>query len=290
MTMTHEQLHTHGRDELATLRAECDKWHKAYDRVWEEHMRFADRAIELEKENSNLKRDNEQLLLRADNWKSLCFAGNENIAELEKKFQEAESCSPMIPINRWKKISEELPSEEMEGEGTGITNPSAEIRIARCKVLDAAAESTGGMIMALKAIESATAVIGNVHLVYPKEDADKVIAELEKNLSEIQSQKMQLEDDVALLRRNNAELKKERDWLAKDRSQAYDDLEKRAQLNIKQEESIRHANYKRCLAMASNCRLRARWFGDNAFYKKEQRALQKHQRWLKLAEKFKEAK
>lgn len=32
--------------------------------------------------------------------------------------------------------------------------------------------------MALKAIESATAVIGNVHLVYPKDEADKVIAEL----------------------------------------------------------------------------------------------------------------
>jgi hypothetical protein len=47
--MTHDQLHTHGPDELAMLRAECDKWHKAYDRVWEERMRFADRAIELSK-------------------------------------------------------------------------------------------------------------------------------------------------------------------------------------------------------------------------------------------------
>lgn len=114
MTMTHDQLHTHGPDELAMLRAECDKWHKAYDRVWEERMRFADRAIELEKENSNLKRDNEQLLLRADNWKSLCVAGEKNIAELEKKFQEAESGSPTLPINRWKKCSEELPEEDEE--------------------------------------------------------------------------------------------------------------------------------------------------------------------------------
>ena len=47
---------------------------------------------------------------------------------------------------------------------------------------------------------------------YHKSEADKVIAELEKNLSEIQSQKMQLEDDVALLRRNNEELKEERRW------------------------------------------------------------------------------
>lgn len=50
---------------------------------------------------------------------------------------------------------------------------------------------------------------------------------------------------------------------------------------------LRHSKYKRCLAMASTCRLRARWFGDNAFYKKEQWALQWHRRWLELAEKFK---
>ena len=90
MTMTHDQLHTHGPDELAMLRAECDKWHKAYDRVWEERMRFADRAIELEKENANLKRDNEQLLLRADNWKSLCVTGEKNIAELKAQKAQAE--------------------------------------------------------------------------------------------------------------------------------------------------------------------------------------------------------
>lgn len=50
---------------------------------------------------------------------------------------------------------------------------------------------------------------------------------------------------------------------------------------------IQHQKYKRCLAMASTCRLRARWFGDNAFYKKEQWALQWHKRWLELAERFK---
>ena len=50
---------------------------------------------------------------------------------------------------------------------------------------------------------------------------------------------------------------------------------------------ISHLKYKRCLAMAGKCRLRARWFGDNAFYKKEQWALQWHQRWLELAQKFK---
>lgn len=57
MAMNKDHFHTHGPDELAMLRAECDKWHKAYDRVWEERMRFADRAIELEKENKELKEE-----------------------------------------------------------------------------------------------------------------------------------------------------------------------------------------------------------------------------------------
>jgi hypothetical protein len=36
-------------------------------------------------------------------------------------------------------------------------------------------------------------------LYYEKSEADKELAELKTNLSEIQSQKMQLEDDVAML-------------------------------------------------------------------------------------------
>ena len=53
---------------------------------------------------------------------------------------------------------------------------------------------------------------------------------------------------------------------------------------------LRHSKRKRCLAMAGKCRLHARWFGDNAFYKKEQWALKWHRRWLELAKKFKEEK
>ena len=83
------------------------------------------------------------------------------------------------------------------------------------------------------------------------------------------------------------ELKEERDWLAKDRAQAYDDLEKRAQLNIKQEESIRHQKYKRCLANAEAC-MHKRWRTDEGFeYARSTRHMNK---WLELAEKFKEAK
>ena len=55
-------------------------------------------------------------------------------------------------------------------------------------------------------------------------------------------------------------------------------------------DELRHDKYKRCLAMAGKCRLHARWFGDNSFYKKEQWALKWHRRLLELAEKFKEAK
>ena len=55
------------------------------------------------------------------------------------------------------------------------------------------------------------------------------------------------------------------------------------------ETQLRHQKHRRCLAMASKCRLRARWFGDMDFYKKEQWALKWHRRWLELAEKFKEA-
>lgn len=100
--------------------------------------------------------------------------------------------------------------------------------------------------------------VDETELVYLKSDADKVFAEL----------------------------KKERDWLAKDRAQAYDDLEKRAQLNIKQEESIRHQKYKRCLAMAEICFTKG----------KEKQSVYKLRtffwsrwgnRWWKLAEKFK---
>lgn len=89
-----------------------------------------------------------------------------------------------------------------------------------------------------------------------------------------------------------AELKKERDWLAKDRAQAYDDLGKRAQLNIKQEESIRHQKYKRCLAMAAYCHTNVHCIMGHrlcalADWKKDW-FKRWHRRWLELAEKFKE--
>lgn len=90
---------------------------------------------------------------------------------------------------------------------------------------------------------------------YAKSEADKVIAELKADYKE-----------------------------------ACDRLQTANLIKDEQLAATRHQKYKRCFAMASNCRLRARWFGDNAFYKKEQWALQWHKRWLELAGKFKEAK
>ena len=96
-----------------------------------------------------------------------------------------------------------------------------------------------------------------------------------------------------------AELEKERDWLAKDRAQAYDDLEKRAQLNIKQEESIRRQKYKRCLNMANWCFTRSNFFfvvgrSEGGRFAEERFRRSNlyskwHKRWLKIAEQFKEA-
>ena len=101
-----------------------------------------------------------------------------------------------------------------------------------------------------------------------------------------------------------AELRKERDWLAKDRAQAYDDLEKRAQLNIKQEESNRHNKYKRCLAMADFCKSQHDYFNTigNGFwlvrgdkvtrdeYRKKASGFwwKWRNRWFKIATEFKE--
>lgn len=120
--------------------------------------------------------------------------------------------------------------------------------------------------------------------IYHKADADLVIAERDKVIEEQEN----------LI----ATLKKERDWLAKDRSQAYDDLEKRAQLNIKQEESNRHHKYKRCLAMADACR--GNFLVAEHMIEKEPKNLMWHKRhkhygrwmmlWRCFAEEFKETK
>ena len=95
--------------------------------------------------------------------------------------------------------------------------------------------------------------------VYFKSEADKVITEKEAAISELKEQ-------------------------VHDYAQGLYVMQARAEMEL------RHSKRKRCLAMAGKCRLHARWFGDNAFYKKEQWALKWHRRWLELAKKFKEEK
>ncbi len=104
---------------------------------------------------------------------------------------------------------------------------------------------------------------------YLKSEADKVIAELKD--------KVRVQTSLA-----------EEGW--KESGTYHTSYAEAVKELYEKNKQLRHSNYKRCLAMASKCRLRARWFGDNAFYKKEQWALKWRKRWLELAEKFKEAK
>ena len=104
--------------------------------------------------------------------------------------------------------------------------------------------------------------------VYLQPDVDKILAEKDKKIAE-------LKDDVTYWKKVAKKNMDDNVVMAKQRVEAF-----------KRE---RHQKYKQCLAMASKCRLRARWFGDMDFYKKEQWALKWHRRWLELAEKFKEA-
>mgnify|MGYP003288648603 CR=1 FL=1 len=83
-----------------------------------------------------------------------------------------------------------------------------------------------------------------------------------------------------------AKLEEQESEIAELKAQVHDYAQCLYVMQARAEKEACHHKYKRCLAMASKCRLRARWFGDNAFYKKEQWALKWHKRWLELAEKF----
>ena len=111
---------------------------------------------------------------------------------------------------------------------------------------------------------------------YLKSEADKMIADLEE------SHKKEVEQLLIEI----VKLKKEIEVQKRLRNMALASVPNA----LKVMKIIQHHKYKRCLAMASKCRLRTRWFGDNAFYKKEKWALKWHRLWLKIAKQFKETK
>ena len=126
----------------------------------------------------------------------------------------------------------------------------------------------------LKAIESATAVIENVHLVYIKSEADKVIAELEE------SNKMEVEQLLIEI----AELKKGAKNLILD--------------NYLMNNEIRRHKYKRCLANAETCAwaeddfeeaLEHAWSqtGQEEYERKRDFWKRWKNKWLEIANQFK---
>lgn len=130
-------------------------------------------------------------------------------------------------------------------------------------------------MMPLKTNIFGKTIVGQAY--YSKSEADKVIAELEEShkkeveqlLMEISGLKVKALQYKVLYKEMCRDINSQERHFAK---------------------QLYHNKYKRCLAIASKCRLRARWFGDNAFYKKERWALKWHRLWLELAEKSKEAK
>ena len=121
----------------------------------------------------------------------------------------------------------------------------------------------------LKAIESATAVIENVYLVYRKSEADKVIAELKH--------------DVEM-------------WIGS--------YEASRRVNARTESELRYQKYKRCLAMRNMCRyaqysysylmenesckIRPNNIDFRRYNKKYHFYIRWRNRWLELSEKFKD--
>ena len=102
---------------------------------------------------------------------------------------------------------------------------------------------------------------------YPKSEADKVIAELK-------AQEVQAEDDCAYWKMSEGNAATAMHETEEYAMQLYNEL--------------RHQKYKRCLAMAKLCH----WKMGVFIYKEEKNEFyyRWYKRWLKLADKLKEAK
>lgn len=128
-------------------------------------------------------------------------------------------------------------------------------------------------LKAFNCVESDLQEFCEPRLVYLKDDADKVIAELKSDIADLRDDKKTT--DAILNERNEeiAELNKQIEFL---------------------KDKLRHQNYKRCLAMARI--VQDDWHLHNSFYAMGHREFEKrkcefyekwHKRWLDIAEQFK---
>lgn len=123
--------------------------------------------------------------------------------------------------------------------------------------------------------------------VYIKSEADKVIADLEESHKK----------EVGQLLMEIAEQKEKRDTAEKLLNKALDSVSNGKNHMMSLARKKNHADYKRCLDKAGRCGICAQFEHykvirfDNPFYLKRAKWLEKwRDRWLKIAESFKEAK
>lgn len=146
----------------------------------------------------------------------------------------------------------------------------------------------------LEAIESATAVIENVYLVYRKSEADKVIAEKDKKIAElIEKNKRLARKDMIMASETIKDLveshKKEVGQLLIEIVELKETLKnsRNARKYWRKEYLIEYKEccsqkYKRCLAMAKICENKLGTVVKPGWWDKWRG------RWLKIAEKFKD--
>ena len=125
---------------------------------------------------------------------------------------------------------------------------------------------------------------------YLKSEADKVIAEKDKTIAELED-KCQMHDFFW----EGCGFKKLGGFKNSINVRDYCDELKRQNEDLipkcrKTNKELRHNKYRRCLAMANYCHESAMWLEENGVNKCTVFMLRWEKRWLELAEKFKEAK
>ena len=134
--------------------------------------------------------------------------------------------------------------------------------------------------------------------IYLKSEADKVIAEKDAEIAEPKSRIAPKKSDKPLQERLNEVCKKHGVSTLQDLDWAFCEAEKRnTKFSIEASKEINHQKYKRCLAMAKWCENAILgWMGFKASYSSHQRYVKVmlfikwRNRWIKIAEQFKDVK